>query len=133
MLGGASATVRCTERVDATPGRAQRVVVGRASSFSAADVLGNVPGRLEWRATEDGHKVRAAIHFRPNATYVGAGPVKKGRHRRFEEARALKRSTDLDISGIFALSDGEPCAECGAEPGEDHASWCMADVIDDEE
>ena len=27
--------------------------------------------------------------------------MKKGRHRRFEEARALKRSEDLDIDSIF--------------------------------
>lgn len=57
--------------------------------------------------------------------------MKKGRHRRFEEARALKRSNDLDISDIFAPADAEPCAECGAEPGDDHASWCMADADDD--
>jgi hypothetical protein len=53
--------------------------------------------------------------------------VKKGRHRRFEEARALKRSTEEIV---------EPCAECGAEPGADHASWCLAmedDVEEDEE
>jgi hypothetical protein len=32
--------------------------------------------------------------------------VKKGRHRRYEEARALKRGGDLDIEGIFSdLSD----------------------------
>ena len=43
--------------------------------------------------------------------------MKKGRHRRFEEARALKRSTEEFV---------EPCAECGAEPGADHASWCLA-------
>jgi hypothetical protein len=43
--------------------------------------------------------------------------VKKGRHRRFEEARALKRNNEVDA---------EPCAECGAEPGADHASWCLA-------
>ena len=43
--------------------------------------------------------------------------VKKGRHRRFEEARALKRLTE---------EDAEPCAECGAEPGADHATWCLA-------
>jgi hypothetical protein len=58
--------------------------------------------------------------------------VKKGRHRRFEEARALKRSNDLDISDIFAPAESEPCAECGAEPGTDHAVWCMADSADDE-
>ncbi|MGI9577096.1 MAG: hypothetical protein ACR2OH_02730 [Microthrixaceae bacterium] len=32
--------------------------------------------------------------------------MKKGRHRRYEEARALKRGGDLDIEGIFSdLSD----------------------------
>jgi hypothetical protein len=51
--------------------------------------------------------------------------VKKGRHRRFEEARALKRSTEAEV---------EPCPECGAEPGKDHASWCLAteDEVDEE-
>jgi hypothetical protein len=48
--------------------------------------------------------------------------VKKGRHRRFEEARALKRSNEEIV---------EPCAECGAVPGADHASWCLA--MEDEE
>lgn len=32
--------------------------------------------------------------------------VKKGRHRRFEEARALKRGPDIDIEGI--LNEGVP-------------------------
>jgi hypothetical protein len=48
--------------------------------------------------------------------------VKKGRHRRFEEARALKRTTEVIV---------EPCAECGAGPDEEHASWCLA-TEDDE-
>jgi hypothetical protein len=43
--------------------------------------------------------------------------VKKGRHRRFEEARALKRTVEVVV---------EPCAECGAAPDEEHASWCLA-------
>ena len=43
--------------------------------------------------------------------------MKKGRHRRFEEARALKRTNEVHL---------EPCPECGAEPESDHASWCMA-------
>lgn len=54
--------------------------------------------------------------------------MKKGRHRRFEEARALKRSTTLDIDAIFGDEDEEPCAECGAEPGHDHSTWCLAEV-----
>ena len=49
--------------------------------------------------------------------------MKKGRHRRFEEARALKRSNEVIIP---------PCAECGAEPGDEHASWCMAMEDDDD-
>jgi hypothetical protein len=59
--------------------------------------------------------------------------VKKGRHRRFEEARALKRSSDLDLAAIFDSADAEPCPECGAEPGTDHASWCLAEEDDDSE
>ena len=44
--------------------------------------------------------------------------MKKGRHRRFEEARSLKRST-TEATGR--------CAECGAEPDDVHASWCLAE------
>jgi hypothetical protein len=53
--------------------------------------------------------------------------MKKGRHRRFEEARALKQTNEI------TLLDQEPCDECGAEPGEDHASWCMATADLEEE
>lgn len=53
-------------------------------------------------------------------------PVKKGRHRRFEEARSLKRSIEVVV---------EPCPECGAGPERDHASWCLyeAEELEDEE
>jgi hypothetical protein len=54
--------------------------------------------------------------------------VKKGRHRRFEEARAQKRQT--------AELAAEPCAECGAAPEAEHASWCLAteeDEVDEEQ
>jgi hypothetical protein len=44
--------------------------------------------------------------------------VKKGRHRRFEEARSLKRSVTMS---------GQRCPECGAEPDDVHASWCLAE------
>ena len=50
--------------------------------------------------------------------------VKKGRHRRFEEARALKRSSETFT---------EPCVECGAPADEACASWCLARVLDDED
>ena len=42
--------------------------------------------------------------------------MKKGRHRRFEEARSLKRGIEVTV---------EPCPECGADPEEEHASWCL--------
>lgn len=58
--------------------------------------------------------------------------MKKGRHRRFEEARALKRNSDLDITAIFEPGQDEPCPECGSEPGDEHAIWCMHDADDDE-
>ena len=54
--------------------------------------------------------------------------MKKGRHRRFEEARALKQVS----LGDRPLST-EPCAECSAAPGADHASWCLAMEEDDSE
>ncbi len=44
--------------------------------------------------------------------------MKKGRHRRFEEARSMKRSTP---------SLHRRCPECGAEGDDDHAAWCMAE------
>lgn len=47
--------------------------------------------------------------------------MRKGRHRRFEEARALKRLNE---------PDPKDCAECGADPEDDHASWCLAPVED---
>ena len=50
--------------------------------------------------------------------------MKKGRHRRFEEARALKRTSD-DLEKLFSPEVEEECAECGAIPGADHASWCL--------
>lgn len=59
--------------------------------------------------------------------------MKKGRHRRFEEARALKRNTDVDLDGVLLddpLERSEPCDECGAVPGAAHATWCMADEDD---
>lgn len=53
--------------------------------------------------------------------------MKKGRHRRFEEARDLKRAVK-----VFEAEE-EPCPECGAEPGKEHASWCLATEDDSDE
>lgn len=50
--------------------------------------------------------------------------MKKGRHRRYEEARSLKRAVEIPETR---------CPECGAEPEEDHASWCLHDQWEDEE
>jgi len=53
--------------------------------------------------------------------------VKKGRHRRYEEARALKR-TDDGFDDLLRPSDA-PCDECDGLPGE-HKSWCqLADTV----
>lgn len=52
--------------------------------------------------------------------------MKKGRHRRFEEARALKRTND-NLDELLDARDAEPCPECDAAPGHDHSSWCMYD------
>jgi hypothetical protein len=31
--------------------------------------------------------------------------VKKGRHRRFEEARAMKRNNEVDVDAIFRIDE----------------------------
>jgi hypothetical protein len=64
---------------------------------------------------------------------TGALFVKKGRHRRFEEARALKRNNDLDMDAVLDARDSEPCPECDAAPGHDHASWCLYEAPEHEE
>ncbi|HXH59687.1 hypothetical protein [Iamia sp.] len=51
--------------------------------------------------------------------------MKKGRHRRFEEARALKRTTEPSYEEIAERASEQACPECGAGPGHDHASWCL--------
>ena len=57
--------------------------------------------------------------------------MKKGRHRRYEEARSLKRTSD-DFDQRFE-DDEEPCLECGALPGQDHKGWCVLDEVEDED
>ena len=52
--------------------------------------------------------------------------MKKGRHRRYEEARSLKRSSEPTFNDIIDRADEQSCPECGADPGHDHASWCLA-------
>ena len=58
--------------------------------------------------------------------------VKKGRHRRYEEARAVKRtSTEVQLDDL-GFAPVEPCPECGAEPGLEHAAWCMHDALEED-
>ena len=60
--------------------------------------------------------------------------MKKGRHRRYEQARESKRAgsgialgSPFDDTTNTAQHD-EECVECGRNP---HADWCMADDGDD--
>jgi hypothetical protein len=58
--------------------------------------------------------------------------VKKGRHRRYEEARAVKHTeAPLQLSDVGFIQI-EPCPECGAEPGIEHATWCLHDALEEE-
>lgn len=52
--------------------------------------------------------------------------MKKGRHRRFEEARALKRGPDIDIERILEDGDDE-------EPVSGRAGWFDEDDSSAEE
>ena len=54
--------------------------------------------------------------------------MKKGRHRRFEEARALKRNQDLDLESIFdslSTDDASPATEEGYSSAYD--AWAEED------
>jgi len=53
----------------------------------------------------------------------GSGAVKKGRHRRYEEARRAKRGVPV---GLLR------CEECGGDAVHGHASWCRAEVDEEE-
>jgi len=57
--------------------------------------------------------------------------VKKGRHRRYEEARALKQNQDLDLDAIFeSLDVVEPT---GGQDEESSAFDAWADEYDEDE
>jgi hypothetical protein len=55
--------------------------------------------------------------------------VKKGRHRRFEEARALKRSQDIDFDDLFDSLQSERSSP-DDESDDDRPDW---DDPDDDE
>ena len=56
--------------------------------------------------------------------------MKKGRHRRYEEARALKRGGDLDIDSIFSDLSDEQGKAMGDVVTDDTSA---ADGYDDED
>lgn len=49
--------------------------------------------------------------------------MKKGRHRRYVEARDLKHTND-EFDEWFGENES-PCPECEALPGQDHKFWCL--------
>lgn len=55
--------------------------------------------------------------------------MKKGRHRRYEEARALKRGPDLDIDALFTDLGGDPLLPVDEPDRADAAD----DELDDED
>lgn len=62
--------------------------------------------------------------------------MKKGRHRRYEEARALKRSfQDDDIEGLMGRLDDDPFAlpETDEADAVHRSGWDADDFEDDEE
>jgi hypothetical protein len=59
---------------------------------------------------------------------MGSRPVKKGRHRRFEEARALKRSTDFDPDRLFESLQGDDGPDNGRHEDVDEEDY---DDLDD--
>ncbi|MFM7069392.1 MAG: hypothetical protein ACKOYM_08040 [Actinomycetes bacterium] len=63
--------------------------------------------------------------------------MKKGRHRRYEEARALKRGPDLDIDALFTDLGGDapsaPAAEESVSDDDGDDSWEYPDEDDDDE
>ena len=56
--------------------------------------------------------------------------MKKGRHRRFEEARALKRSQDIDIEGLFESLQAE---RPESDSDDEHPEWSDDDDEDDDD
>ena len=58
--------------------------------------------------------------------------MKKGRHRRYEEARALKRGPDLDIDALFTDLGGEPLLPADEPEQVDKASDELDEDEDDE-
>jgi hypothetical protein len=61
---------------------------------------------------------------------MGSRPVKKGRHRRFEEARALKRSTDIDFDSLLESLQKDAGPERSGPADDEDA---VSDDLDEDE
>ena len=57
--------------------------------------------------------------------------MKKGRHRRFEEARALKRSTDFDPDRLYESLKGDPSTNHDDDEDDDVMEY--DDALDDDD
>jgi hypothetical protein len=84
---------------------------------------------MTWNATGWSRSAADTVEWEVAGNLRGVCAVKKGRHRRFEEARALKR-TSIDLEDLLGGAP-EPCPECGCEPGDEHASWCRFEETED--
>lgn len=49
--------------------------------------------------------------------------MKKGRHRRFEEARELKQSNEVDVDAIFRIDELLETGDDDESVRPEHASW----------
>jgi len=49
--------------------------------------------------------------------------MKKGRHRRFEEARAMKRNSEIDVDAIFRIDELLDTDEESDEIPPERAAW----------
>jgi hypothetical protein len=68
--------------------------------------------------------------YNPSVTQAKPGVtfVKKGRHRRFEEARAMKRSQDVDFDALFDSLHTDGDGDAAAAVSDD---WDDTDTDDD--
>jgi hypothetical protein len=73
---------------------------------------------------------RATLPY--SVTNDGECTVKKGRHRRYEEARALKRGSDLDIESIFSDLEGERASHPGDFVDDERGGEVDDDLLDDD-
>lgn len=56
--------------------------------------------------------------------------MKKGRHRRYEEARNLKRGPDLDIEALFSDLGGQPSGVASLVGDDDQEDLDYTDEVE---